>query len=77
MMLSGYCPRYPDTHYKLFIYSLEKDQWEVHVALYSKSMSRTRFEQCGFFNIPQEQISVSAVRWDLRFFILIREDWEV
>ena len=27
----------------LYNTSLEKDQWEVHVALYSKSMSRTLF----------------------------------
>ena len=37
------------------------------------STSRTFFEQwCGFFYIPQEQISVSAMRRDLRFFVLIR-----
>ena len=32
---------------------------------------------CGFFYIPQlikNQISESAVRQDLRFFVLIRED---
>ena len=33
------------------------------------------FEQwCGFFYVPQEQISESAVRRDLQFFVLIRED---
>ena len=35
----------------------------------------TLFEQwCGFFYVPQEQISESAVRQDLRFFVLIRGD---
>ena len=29
---------------------------------------------CGFFYVPQEQISESAVRQDLRFFFLIQED---
>ena len=41
------------------------------------STSPTLFEQwCGFFYVPQckNQISVSAVRRDLRFFLLIRED---
>ena len=39
------------------------------------STSPTLFEQwCGFFYVPQEQISESAVRRDLRFFVLIRED---
>ena len=33
------------------------------------------FEQwCGFFYIPQEQISESAVGQDLRFFFFIQED---
>ena len=37
------------------------------------STSRTFFEQwCGFFYVPQEQISVSAMRRELRFFVLIR-----
>ena len=35
----------------------------------------TLFEQCcGFFYVPQEQISKSAERWDLRFLVLIQED---
>ena len=39
------------------------------------STTPTLFEQlCGFFYVPHEQISVSAVRRDLRFFVLIRED---
>ena len=39
------------------------------------STSPTLFEQwCGFFYVPQEQISESAMRRDLRFFVLIRED---
>ena len=39
------------------------------------STSPTLFEQwCGFFYVPQEQISESAVRRDLRFFVLIRGD---
>ena len=39
------------------------------------STSPTLFEQwCRFFYVPQEQISESAVRRDLRFFVLIRED---
>ena len=29
---------------------------------------------CEFFYVPQEQISESAVRRDLRFFVLTRED---
>ena len=29
---------------------------------------------CGFFYVPQEQVSERAVRRDLRFFVLIRED---
>ena len=38
----------------------------------------TLFEQwCGFFYVPQEQISESAVRWDLRLFVHIWEDWKV
>ena len=42
------------------------------------STSPTLFEQqCGFFYVPHEQISESAVRWDLRFFVLIREDQKV
>ena len=28
----------------------------------------------GVLYVPQEQISESAVRWDLRFLVLIRED---
>ena len=32
---------------------------------------------CGFFYVPHEQISESAVRWDLRFSVLIREDQKV
>ena len=37
------------------------------------STSSTFFEQwCGFFYVPQEQISVSAMRRELRFFVLIR-----
>ena len=40
------------------------------------STSPTLFEQwCGFFYVPQEQISKSAVRRNLRFFVLIREEW--
>ena len=35
----------------------------------------TLFEQWrGFFYVPKEQISESAVTWDLRFFVLIREE---
>ena len=34
---------------------------------------RPLHQQCGFFYFPQEQISKSAVRRDLRFFVLIRE----
>ena len=35
----------------------------------------TYFEQgCGFFYVPREQISEKAVRRNLRFFVLIRED---
>ena len=35
----------------------------------------TLFKQsCRFFCVPQDQISASAVRWDLRCFTLIRED---
>ena len=32
------------------------------------------FRLAGLFYVPQEQISESAVRRDLRFFVLIRED---
>ena len=36
----------------------------------------TLFEPwCGFFYVPQEQISESAVRRNLRFFVLVREEW--
>ena len=36
------------------------------------------FEQwCGFFYIPQGQISESAVRQDLQFFFLIWEDKKI
>ena len=39
------------------------------------SMSPTLFKQwCRFFYVPQEQIRESAVRPDMQFFILIRED---
>ena len=39
------------------------------------SKSPALFEQwCGFFYVPHEQISESAVRRDLQFFVLIRED---
>ena len=47
--------------------------WRSATPLGSKSP--TLFEQwCGFFYVPHEQISESAVRRDPRFFVLIRED---
>ena len=49
------------------------DEWRLTTS--PGSTSPTLFEQwCGFFYVPQEQISESAVRRDLRFFVLIRED---
>ena len=39
------------------------------------SMSPTLFKQwCRFCYVPQEQIRESAVRPDMQFFILMRED---
>ena len=47
----------------------------VKVGHTTGSGTPTLFEQwCGFFYVPQEQISESAVRRDLQFFVLIRED---
>ena len=47
----------------------------VRLATPPGSTPPTLFEQwCGFFYVPQEQISESAVRRDLRVFVLIRED---
>ena len=50
-------------------------EWCVKVDHTTGCASTTLFKQwCGFFYVPQEQISVTAVRRDLRFFVLIRED---
>ena len=50
----------------------------VKVGHTTGSTTPTLFEKwCGFFYVPQEQISESAVRRDLRCFVLIREDYKV
>ena len=46
--------------------------WPGRLATLPGSVSPTLFEQrCGFFYAHKNQISESAVRWDLWLFVLI------